>query len=105
MKCPKCEQEKPDYHFFAFRGNYLKDFFANPLTLIGQCFDCNGPYKCVYCGVVQDASEFRVGGRVCNTCKSVGIHNVAPVAEARNDQHSTNDTLDAANALESGETA
>lgn len=71
--CKCCNQNKPDYHFFSFRGTYLKDFFANPLALNGNCFECNGPYKCICCGIVQDANQFRVNGRICITCKSNGI--------------------------------
>ncbi len=82
MKCRKCGQDKLDYHFFAFKGWYVKEFFANPLSLSGQCFDCNGPYKCLKCGEVKPASDFRIGGRVCVACKNPQIINGAPVENA-----------------------
>lgn len=69
MKCTKCGLEKPNYHFIAFTGIYQKEFFANPTALNSQCWDCNSPYKCIICNEVKEASEFRVGGRVCRMCK------------------------------------
>lgn len=102
MICVKCGQTKPDYHFFAFRGNYLKEFFANPKAMNGQCFECNAPYKCIACGEIKDASAFRVGGRVCDTCKSAGILFLAPVADAITDAVASVDTLGDEDALESG---
>lgn len=89
MKCSKCGQVKPDYQFFSFRGNYLNEFFANPLTLNGQCFDCNAPYKCICCGVIQDADQFRVQGRTCKTCKDSGILRPSRVTGAFSDVEGT----------------
>ena len=80
--CKCCGQNKPDYHFFSFRGNYNTDFFANPLALNGNCFECNGPYKCICCNVVQPANQFRVNGRVCTTCKDSGICTPSRVTNA-----------------------
>lgn len=101
MKCVKCGQAKDDYEFFSFRGNYLKEFFANPLTLTGQCFDCNAPYKCICCGIVQDANQFRVNGRICETCKTAGIHRPSPVADAFAAPTVLNAHNDTGNAVES----
>jgi hypothetical protein len=102
MKCPKCEQVKPDYHFFSFRGNYIKDFFANPQALNGQCFDCNGPYKCICCGVVQESTQFRVNGRICDTCKNAGIYRPSRLTDAFTGSFAYEDSLDAENSAEMG---
>jgi len=100
--CVKCGQDKPAYHFFSFRGNYASEFFANPQSMNGQCFECNGPYKCIYCGVVQPADQFRVQGRVCLSCKTTGIHNISRVEDALNTANSAEYPQNAENALESG---
>jgi len=84
MKCVKCGQAKDDYEFFSFRGNYLKEFFANPLTLTGQ-----------------DANQFRVNGRICETCKTAGIHRPSPVADAFTAPTVLNAHNDTGNAVES----
>jgi len=69
MKCLTCGFDKTPYHFFSFRGRYTKAFFANPQAKHGNCFECNGPYKCIQCGEVKHALNFRIGGRICDTCK------------------------------------
>lgn len=102
MKCSKCGEVKTDYHFFSFRGNYIKEFFANPLTLNGQCFDCNAPYKCLCCGVIQDSDQFRVQGRICKTCKDSGILRPSRVAYAISDEVWRGYTSDSLKTLESG---
>ena len=71
MKCTQCQQDKSIYNFFNFRGKYNRTFFTRPIEEIsGLCFDCAGPYRCLSCGAIQDASEFRLQGRYCHACKS-----------------------------------
>lgn len=69
MKCTKCGLEKPNYHFINLYHSHFKSLFANPDASNSQCWDCNSPYKCIICNQVKEASEFRVGGRICHTCK------------------------------------
>ncbi len=70
MICKHCNQDKPNYHFFGFRGKYNRAFFVRPIEeVMGLCFDCAAPYRCVICGQEKDASDFRVQGRVCMDCK------------------------------------
>ncbi len=69
MKCTKCGLEKPNFHFILLWNIHTKEFFVNPDADSSQCYDCNGPYRCIICNQVKEASEFRVGGRVCHACK------------------------------------
>lgn len=103
MKCSNCGQVKPDYHFFSFRGKYDSAFFANPQALNGQCWGCNAPYRCISCGNVQTADQFRIHGRICVTCKTVGISKVAPVEDEFLAPLAYEDSLDAENSVESGD--
>lgn len=82
MKCPQCQNERSNYSFYSFRGNQhvaKSQFFTRPIEDInGACFDCAGPYRCLTCGEVKDASEFRLQGRICHSCKSA-----IPTSEGR----------------------
>lgn len=71
MICPHCKQDKTPYHFFSFRGNYDKArFHAMIPDVEGLCFDCGGPYRCLICGEFKPASDYRLQGRVCQSCKT-----------------------------------
>lgn len=69
MKCSKCGENKPEYHFFKHRNNYNTEFFLNIVPNEDTCWTCSGPYRCIICEQIKDASAFRVGGRVCHDCK------------------------------------
>ncbi len=81
MKCTNCGQIKPTYHFYMQRGistAVTKFFFINPEWHPNRCWVCNGNYRCLGCGLEKGADQFRVGGRICHTCKSAGIYKVLP---------------------------
>lgn len=68
--CKVCGQDKPRYHYFHHSGVYNKSFFTTQEGFTsGVCFDCASPYRCVSCGQVKPASEYRVQGRVCLECR------------------------------------
>lgn len=71
IKCKVCGVDKDPYHYFKHAGKYTQDFFTTELGYTpGVCWTCAGPYKCVVCEQVKDASEFRVQGRICMACKT-----------------------------------
>lgn len=70
IRCMKCGQDYPPYYFFSPRGKYNKTFFASGIPLSHVCWYCAAPYRCVQCGEIREASEFRVMGRICNHCKT-----------------------------------
>jgi hypothetical protein len=85
MICSKCGQTKSDYHFYSRLGKTFRVtrfFFINPDFSPLQCWECNGDYRCLGCGEVKNASQFRVGGRFCHTCKEAGIYKVLTEAYA-----------------------
>jgi len=49
-------------------------------------------------------SEFRVGGRFCNTCKDAGIHSTLAEVFASKGAVAYGDSLDAENSAESEDT-
>lgn len=68
--CAVCGEDKPHYNFFHFTGKYDESFFTRQRSAKSNvCFACGGPYRCIYCGDVKDASEYRVQGRVCKSCR------------------------------------
>lgn len=68
MICRKCGADKPPYNYFNPRNKFNTEFFVNPPD--GKtCFDCGGDYKCITCGEVKPASEYRCQGRICKGCK------------------------------------
>lgn len=102
--CANCGQDKPAYHFYSIRGKstrVTKYFFASPDRRGDQCWECNAPYKCISCGNEQAADQFRVGGRICITCKSSGKHRELAEIYARQVVSSSEDTYNDENALES----
>lgn len=74
MICKGCNHNKSNYHFFNFRNNYKvakSTFFTRPIDEIDRlCFDCAAPYRCLGCGAVKGASEFRLQGRYCLDCRN-----------------------------------
>lgn len=69
--CAVCGEDKPAYHYFKHSGKYTQDFFTTEAGYTnGVCFDCAGPYKCISCGQIKPASEYRLQGRVCSECKN-----------------------------------
>lgn len=71
--CKVCGRDLPLYNFFKFAGTYDRTFWVNfpPLELQNHiCFECAAPYRCIECGEIKGASEFRIQGQVCKTCKS-----------------------------------
>lgn len=70
MKCIKCERELSDYQFFNPRNHYYREFFSSGTPNGKVCFECAGDYECIRCHVVKPASEFRVQGRMCKSCKA-----------------------------------
>ena len=77
MKCVVCGEIKDDYQFFKFRNKFNKEFFhAGIPQTDGVCWHCAAPYKCVGCGEVKAADQFRIGGRYCVDCRTVGITNL-----------------------------
>jgi hypothetical protein len=106
MICTCCNQTKPDYHFLSRFGkatSVTRFFFVNPDFSPTQCWACNGDYRCLGCGVIQDASQFRVGGRFCIACKNAGIYQVLPEAYAFRDAVASGSSLTASDELESAE--
>ena len=83
MKCETCGQTKDDYHFFKHRNRYDREFFLNIQPETDICWECAGPYRCIGCGEIKDASEFRVCGRLCADCKEVGIVNSSHLDASR----------------------
>lgn len=101
--CSCCGQDKTPYNYFnGKRGREMRYFITNPAWSTTRCFQCNGDYRCLGCGVVQDASQFRVGGRFCQSCKDAGIYLVSAEVYARKAEEPSGDTFDAENAPESG---
>lgn len=74
MKCPHCGEHKPAYHFFKQRSHFETtklSFYTRPIEAVANlCFACAGPYHCLQCHHEQAADQFRVGGRICLTCKA-----------------------------------
>jgi hypothetical protein len=80
--CKVCGVDKDPYHFFKHSGKYTQDFFTTELGYTpGVCFACAGPYKCVVCECVKPASEYRLQGRVCESCK-INLKNLPNMALA-----------------------
>jgi len=89
--CSVCGEAKPPYHFFNYRNKYDRDFFIHIPARSDVCWDCAGPYRCIYCQEIRPAWAFRIQGRVCTNCKEAGgFKNAAPREIAR-----TNSDLDA----------
>ena len=106
IQCSCCGQAKTEYNFFNGKLNReTRYFITNPDWTPKHCFTCNGPYRCLGCGVVQDASQFRIGGRFCHHCKEAGVYRVRTEVYARNEAVASVDSLDAVKTLESGENA
>lgn len=80
--CDTCGQDLPPYHFFNPRGKFDRSFWTRPVLTGKTCFACAGDYKCVQCQQVQPASEYRVQGRICRTCKTAPARIVASVENA-----------------------
>lgn len=72
IRCHVCGEDKPRYHFFSPRGRYNKEFFANGVPDGHTCWDCGGDYKCLGCGEVKPAHQFRIQGRYCADCLKDG---------------------------------
>ncbi len=70
MECTRCHQDLEPYHFFKPRNTFDKAFFAAGVPDGNTCFSCAGDYQCVQCNTVKPASEFRLQGRVCKSCKA-----------------------------------
>lgn len=77
MICEICGEDKLPYHFVIIdSSNEDKTFFVSAYRndknqpVKDVCWECNGPYKCLQCGQVKPAGEYRVGGRYCKVCKS-----------------------------------
>ncbi len=86
MKCTKCGVDKHAYNFYLHRGkstSVTHFFFTNPDAKDTQCWECNGAYRCICCGIEQPANQFRVGGRICTTCKTLGKYTVLAEANTR----------------------
>ena len=66
--CRVCGEDKPPYHFFKPRGKYNKAFFADGIPDGHTCWDCAGDYRCLGCGHVKPAYQFRIQGRFCVDC-------------------------------------
>lgn len=102
--CSCCGQDKPAYHFYSRLGktfNVTRFFFVSPTFSVTQCWNCNGDYRCLGCGEIKVATEFRVGGRFRNDCKTAGIYETLAEAYAPKRTVASADSLDAENALES----
>ncbi len=102
--CSCCGQDKPAYHFYSPYGkttNVTRFFFVNSAFSTTRCWECNGGYRCLYCGVVQDANQFRVGGRRCIGCKNAGISKMVAEKEMRRILNSEKDTRNTFSTLES----
>lgn len=76
MVCSVCGRDLPPYNFTQFRmtDDVDRRFFASARRdkhgfVEGVCWECNGPYRCLQCGEVKPASEFRLQGRYCKDCK------------------------------------
>lgn len=68
--CSVCGEDKSPYHYFKHSGKYNQDFFTTELGYTnGVCFDCAGPYRCIMCGQIKPASDYRLQGRICTSCK------------------------------------
>lgn len=76
--CSVCGEDKPPYHFTLFHRMSAEDkaFFVNARRdeqgnlRNDVCWSCNGGYRCLQCGNVFPAEDFRVQGRYCKHCKS-----------------------------------
>lgn len=73
MICRMCGEDKPPYEFFKPRGKYNKAFFAAGTPDGHTCWDCGGPYKCLGCGQVKPAADYRIQGRFCSDCRFEGL--------------------------------
>ena len=69
--CSQCGADQPPYNFFRYSNKYSRDFFIRIPPRSDVCWDCAGMYECIKCGVTQLSNEFRIGGRICYTCKGV----------------------------------
>jgi hypothetical protein len=101
--CDTCGRDLPPSHYFMHRGS--KDhggFFITAKARLSNktCFECAAPYKCLGCNEIKPASEFRIGGRYCASCRSIGINRVIREKNARIHMQSVNDSLEAHNAPE-----
>lgn len=72
MVCKVCGVDKDPYHFFNYSGKYDRKFFVTGWQP-GVCWECAAPYRCINCGQIQDADQYRVMGRICKTCKASGM--------------------------------
>lgn len=100
--CSCCGQDKTAYNFFnGKRGREMRVFIVNPNWSTSRCFECNGDYRCLGCLQVQPASQFRVGGRFCQSCKDAGIYKVSAEVYARKVEEPSGDTFNTENVLES----
>lgn len=76
--CAICGEDKQPHHFTLFHRLSAEDeaFFINARRDVRNnyrndvCWECNGGYRCLECGNVFPASDFRVQGRYCKHCKS-----------------------------------
>lgn len=78
MICRVCNRDLPLVHFYRhLRGkeDYLPNtgYFVSEYSLARSndvCFECASPYRCVECGEIKPAAEYRLQGRMCKACKS-----------------------------------
>jgi hypothetical protein len=75
MICDTCGRTLPPYHFYKhsnIKADRAEAFFTTEKAFTSDhtCFECAGPYRCIRCQIVQPASEFRIQGRICRTCKA-----------------------------------
>lgn len=92
--CDTCGRDLPPSHFYWHRGS--KDhggFFITDKARYSNktCFECAAPYKCLGCGEIKPASEFRIGGRYCIACRNAGINHVTREKNARLAQSAMDD--------------
>lgn len=95
MKCTVCNTNKPNYHFFNFRGKYNRDFFAQGIPQSSTvCFACAGDYRCLGCGEVKPHTEFRVQGRFCKQCREQSNLKFLSDKFTRNESYTVDNTYD-----------
>lgn len=100
--CDTCGRDLPPSYFYMHRGSKNHGgFFITEKARYSNttCFECAAPYKCLGCDEIKPASEFRVCGRYCTSCRSIGINRVTREKNARIAADRHNDSQNDENAL------